>query len=333
MNIVFVNTLEKETGEHRIASAQVSIGEEHGVWYVHWCDQDEAGRPTEDEWYQGISWDEMLSAFRQGLRDKMRAGYRPLINTDTDAGQKLSGKARMTQLLHYYSEEHPNEAVYDSLRQWRRELAAREGKPPYLFATNRVLRMISVYLPQNQDELRQIPGFGEQKAGLHGKEILQLTIGQERKFSFPLDWVAKTVDNAKFDAWLVAQKEQKLRVELDREAGKRKLLGVVADGGGLSELQLALSMPRRELLQWVEELGREGYNMDPLIEAELRTVSEEEQIKAWNAFETEGERYLKPVLLHMTEGEELKGKELDRAYEWLRLLRLRYRRDKEAAAS
>ncbi|MFC5449525.1 HRDC domain-containing protein [Paenibacillus aestuarii] len=329
MNIVFVNTLEKETGEHRVATAQVSIGEEHGIWHVYWCDQGDAGHPTQDEWYQGISWDEMLSAFRYGLRDKMRAGYRPLITADTDSGQRLSGKARMTQLLNYYSEENLNEPVYESLRQWRRELAAREGKPPYLFATNRVLRMISVFLPQNQDELRQIPGFGELKSTLHGKEILQFTVGQERKGSFPLDWVARTVDNAKFEAWQVAQKEHKLRMELDREAGKSKLLGIVAGGGDLTELQQVLSMPRRELLQWIEELGREGYDMDPLIDAELRTVPEEQQIKAWNAFKSEGERYLKPVLQHMNGGEEMKGKELDRAYEWLRLLRLRFRRDKD----
>ncbi|MNR66515.1 hypothetical protein D3C85_1900370 [compost metagenome] len=65
------------------------------------------------------------------------------------------------------------------------------------------------------------------------------------------------------------------------------------------------------------------------MEAELASIPEEEQIKAWNAYESEGDRYLKPVLKSLIGTEELKGKELDRAYEWLRLLRLRFRREKE----
>jgi hypothetical protein len=83
----------------------------------------------------------------------------------------------------------------------------------------------------------------------------------------------------------------------------------------------------------VEELEREGYDMEPLVEAELASISEEDQIKAWNAFETEGDRYLKPVLHRIFAANEFKDKDLDRAYEWLRLLRLRFRKEKESMNS
>ncbi|MGO4269621.1 HRDC domain-containing protein [Paenibacillus sp. TAF58] len=333
MNIVFLNTLEKEAGDHRVTSAQVSIGEEQGIWNVYWNEPDSTGKIQQDQWYQGVSWDEMLSAFRQGLRDKVRSGFRPLVSTDLESAQGLSGKARMTQMLTYYCEENPSEEVYETLRAWRREQAAREGKAPYILATNRVLRMISVFLPQSKEELQQIPGFGEQKTTMYAADVLNLTAEYTRSNGFPLDWVAKSVDTVKFEAWLHAQKEQKLRTELDREVSKRKLLEVVAGGGSLADLQAVLTMPRRELLLWVEDLEREGYDMDPLVEAELASIPEEEQIKAWNAFESEGDRYLKPVLQRIVGTDELKGKELDRAYEWLRLLRLRFRREKERFAS
>ncbi|GFZ82115.1 hypothetical protein GCM10008018_29830 [Paenibacillus marchantiophytorum] len=329
MNIVFLNTLEKEMGDHSVLSAQISIGEDQGIWSVLWSEPDQAGKLVQDEWYQGLSWDEMLGAFRQGLREKVRFGFRPLVHTDLESAQTLSGKARMSQMLTYYCEENPSEEVYESLRAWRREQAAREGKAPYILATNRVLRMISVFLPQSKDELQQLPGFGEQKTAMYAADVLRLTAEHTRTNGFPLDWVAKRVDTTKFDAWLLAQKEQKLRMELDREVSKRKLLEIVAGGGSLGDLQAVLTMPRRELLLWVEELDREGYDMDPLVEAELISIAEEEQIKAWNAFESEGDRYLKPVLQRLIGTEELKGKELDRAYEWLRLLRLRFRREKE----
>ncbi|MDD9266291.1 HRDC domain-containing protein [Paenibacillus sp. GCM10023248] len=333
MNIVFLSTLEKETGEHERLSAQVSIGEEQGIWHVFWSEPNHAGKLEQMQWYQGMSWDEMLSTFRHGLREKIRSGFRPLVSSDMEAAQTLSGKARMTQMLTYYCDDHPNEEMYEKLRTWRREQASREGKAPYLLATNRVLRMLSVFLPKSKDELKQIPGFGEQKTNMYGEDMLKLTADCTRMGSFPLDWVARSIDPAKFESWLLTQKEQKLRIELDREAGKRKLLEITSGGGSLADLQAGLTMPRRELLQWVEELEREGYDMDPLVEAELAQVPEEEQIKAWNAFESVGDRYLKPVLQRMCGTEELKGKELDRTYEWLRLLRLRFRREKESMAS
>jgi hypothetical protein len=330
MNIVFLNTLEKETGDHQILSAQVSIAEEQGVWNVFWNEPDSAGKQQQAQWYQGMSWDEMLSIFRHGLREKFRSGFRPIVSSDLESAQVLSGKARMTQMLTYYCEEHPSDEVYEPLRAWRREQAAREGKAPYILATNRVLRMISVFLPQSKEELQQIPGFGEQKTNMYAGDILKLTAAYTRTNGFPLEWVARSVDIVKFEAWLLAQKEQKLRMELDREVSKRKLLEIAARGGSLADLQADLTMPRRELLLWVEELDRDGYDMDLLVEAELTSVPEEEQIKAWNAFESEGDRYLKPVLQRMGGTEELKGKELDRAYEWLRLLRLRFRKEKES---
>ncbi|UJF34531.1 HRDC domain-containing protein [Paenibacillus hexagrammi] len=331
MNVVFMNTLEKETGENRVLTAQISIAESQGVWHVLWKNTPMPGAADQELWYEGVSWDEMLSAFRQGLRDKIRNGYRPLIHTEWDSGQGLTGKARMTQMLAYYCEANPNEELFESLRSWRREQAAREGKAPYILATNRVLRMISVFQPRTIEELLQIPGFGEQKAAMYGNDLITITADLPRITEFPLDWVARMIDTNQFEAWLTAQKEQNLRVELDREANKRKLLEIVAGGGSLSDLQEGLSLQRRELLLWVEDLDREGYDMEPLIEAELHEVAEEDQIKAWNAFETEGHRYLKPVLQRIVAMEEMKGKELDRAYEWLRLLRLRFRREKESA--
>ncbi|MGO4499369.1 HRDC domain-containing protein [Paenibacillus sp. 2RAB27] len=329
MNIVFLNTLEKNSGDQQVISAQVSIVEEQGIWSVYWSEPDLTGKLEQDEWFQGISWDEMLFAFRQGLREKIRSGFRPLVHTELDLTQGLSGKAKMTQMLTYFCEENPNEEVFESLRAWRREQAAREKKAPYILATNRVLRMISVFLPQTREELQQIPGFGEQKTAQYADQLLGLIGECIRTNGFPLDWVANYVDTMKFEGWLLAQKEQKLRIELDREVSKRKLLEIVAGGGNLADLQANLTMPRRELLLWVEDLDREGYDMDPLVEAELASIPEEEQIKAWNAYESEGDRYLKPVLKSLIGTEELKGKELDRAYEWLRLLRLRFRREKE----
>lgn len=66
--------------------------------------------------------------------------------------------------------------------------------------------------------------------------------------------------------------------------------------------------------------------MDSLIDAELQSVPHEHIDKASSAYATLGDRYLKPVLESVFKPDELKAKELDRAYEWLRLLRLKFRK-------
>jgi hypothetical protein len=333
MNVVFLNTLEKRVEEDRVRSAQVSIGESQGLWQIGWSEPDQGGKLAQESWYQGTSWDELITAFRAGLKDKIRQGFRPIINGEWETVQGLTGKARHTQMLNYYCELNPNDEVYESLRKWRREQSSREGKAPFILATNRVLRMISVFLPQTVEELKQIPGFGEQKAAMYGSDVCKVTSSYQPETSFPLDWVARVVDTDKFEAWFLEQKEQKVRMELDKEANKRKLLELIASGAGLESIQMGLNMPRRELLLWVEDLEREGYDMESLIEAELNSVPEEEQIRAWSAVEVEGDRYLKPVLHRLYSAEELKDKDLDRAYEWLRLLRLRFRKEKDLTSS
>jgi hypothetical protein len=192
-----------------------------------------------------------------------------LVNGEWDASQGFSGKAKLTQMLYYYSDLNPNEELDEGLRKWRREQVSREGKAPFILATNRVLRIISTFIPQSMEELLQIPGFGEQKTAMYGTDILKLTGEQHRETSFPLDWVTRSIDMYKFEAWVLEQKEQKVRMELDKETNKRNLLEIVASGASLESLQAGLSMQRRDLLLWVEELEREGYDMEPLVEAEL----------------------------------------------------------------
>jgi len=332
MNVVFLNTLEQWVGEGSVGTAQVTIGETQGIWRVLWNGSDPQGRAHQELWYEGGSWEELLAAFRTGLRDKFRLGFRPLVSGDWDGAQALTGRARFNQQLVYFSELNFDEQLYEKLRRWRREQAAHEGKAPYMLATNRVLRLIAVFAPQTREELLQIPGFGVQKSGMYGTDVLQLTAGKPQPGSFPLDWVAQEIDAERFEAWLLVQKEQRARLELDKEAGKRRLLELVAAGGNLTALQASLAISRREVLQRIEELGREGGEIEPLIEVELQAVPKEEQIRALQAFEAEGDRYLKPVLQRLYGQDAPNDKEADRIYEWLRLLRLRFRRDKELAA-
>jgi hypothetical protein len=327
LNMVFLNSLEKRVEEDRVLNAQVSIGESQGCWYVGWQETKEDGRMVQETWFEGASWEEMLTAFRQHIFAKQCDGFIPIVEAAIlPEITLLDRRTAKLQLLAYYSELHPNEELYEELRQWRLKQSSKEGKIPFMVATNRLLRLVSVFLPHTLDELRQLPGFGANKSAAYGEELLGITLSHERLTSFPLYWVKETINPVEFNNWLEQEKESKRKSIENKQDIKRKLLEAISRGDGLEALREQTQLQRRELLILMEELDREGYDMEPYIEIILQNVPNEEQALAWEAFEQKGDRYLKPILQAVYQPEILEGKEVDRIYEWLRLLRMKFRR-------
>ena len=62
--------------------------------------------------------------------------------------------------------------------------AASDRKAPYFVATNRLLRLISAFVPHTMDELMQLPGVGESKAAEYGLEWLEMMSGIEQSRPF-----------------------------------------------------------------------------------------------------------------------------------------------------
>jgi len=328
MNLVFVNSFEKRVEEDRVITAQVTIGERQGVWSVLWNEPDKDGKNGQDCWFEGDKWQDMMTAFRLRLAEKTAEGFLPLVEGHLEGIEAPSAKTRYSQMLHYFSECNSNEELYQQLRLWRREQAIKEGKPFYVIATNRVLRMISCYVPQSNEELKNIPGFGDHKCTLYGNNITDITKKHPRIGTFPLEWVIRQIDPYQFKLWVHKQKEIKVKAELERQNMKKRMLELITQGESLEKIQQSLNLPRREVILWTEELETEGYDLDTFIDSELQQVPTVDQELAWKAFETEGDRYLKPVLKKIYNEEEIKSKDLDLTYEWLRLLRMRYRKEK-----
>ncbi|ANE49118.1 hypothetical protein SY83_22420 [Paenibacillus swuensis] len=333
MHLVFLNSLERKTGMDSTITAQVSICENQGIWNIYWNEPDATGTLQQDVWYEGAHWDEMISAFRYRLAEKMSLGFIPVIDGGMQGVPSVNGqgKSRMAQILYYYSEQHSNEALYDELREWRRVQAGKEGKAPYLIASNRALKLLAAFVPWYKEELQQLPGFGAAKTGAYAEGIVAITVKHERNGDFPLNWVEEGVDSEAFNGWFHKQHELKLKNDFDKKVEKRKLLEGIQRGETLDALEDQLSVPRRELIALIEELDKEGIPVDGLVNNELAAVPEQELTQAVLAFAQEGHRYLKPVLQHIYTPQELEDKDVNRIYEWLRLLRIRIRRETAAA--
>jgi hypothetical protein len=323
MHLIFMNTFQKQSRDQQNHQAQVSICEQSGSWLVQWSEEDGSSPLSQTVWFQGASWEELISAFRHGIAVKMGDGYVPVL--DGMLEERRTGTGSYLSMLHCYGELHGDAELFNALRDWRRSKAAEEKKAAYLIVNNRILWMISAFVPRTPEELLQIPGWGEGKNKLYGSDILGVTHARERTGSFPLDWVAGVIDPEVYAQWLYKQKEDKFRGQMERHQDKRRILDGIREGRTLSELQASLEIPRRELLLRMEELETEGYYLGQLVDRELTEMPETEQEKIINALKAVGDRYLKPLLKEVYGEAELQGKPLELFYERLRLVRLRYR--------
>jgi hypothetical protein len=330
VNLVFMNSLQKKVGGMDEINAQVRISEENGHWEIVWDETNEKGKIISDCWFNDQGSESMMQIFKQRITGKLSEGFLPVLEGIGETFSAGESKAMRTPLLQYYSEQHVNQDAFQKLRKWRTIMAAREGLAPYLICTNKVLQMICTFLPQTNEELQQIPGMGPRKVEVYGKDIIHELKGFEQKKPFPLIWVEETLDNTSFKQWLFRQRDEKLKKELGSKQMKQQLLQGILDGYSIDELQKESSLSRREVIEWMEVLDKEGYDVLPLAQIELEAVTKTEKKKAWNGFVTLGDRYLKPVLEQVYDTNMLKELDLNASYEWLRLLRIQYRRDQES---
>jgi len=337
MQLVFLNTFEKVSQDGLVLEATLSIGQQDGGWSVTWQiltpsgDEEQSQADLTEIWFEGSSWEELLAGFRHGVAVKMGEGFAPLLDGMLDERRSLFGTGNAQSLLQCYGEMHANAELFEALREWRRMRASADKKSAFMVATNRLLWMISAYVPHTLEELAQLPGWGETKQSSYGHDVLHLTAGYTQQRSFPLDWVEHEVEPSVFAQWLFRQKENKYKSQINRHQQKRQLLGAIAEGKSLEQLQSELELSRRELMERIERLDSEGYDVEPLIARELEHMPSSEQQLVWDALESVGDKYLKPVLQTVYGEESVNGKSLDKLYDRLRLIRLRYRRERPSA--
>lgn len=329
VQIVFLNRLDRAEG-HGETRGQVFIGEFQGTWTAGWRNVDDQPEAEDVIWYEGVSWEELLAAFRHGVAVKMREGYRPLIDGMLDAPE-WERQPSLPLLLQCYAEQQAENAeLTAALRQWRRAKTTEEKRSAYMVATNRELNMLAVYVPKSPAELAQIPGFGKLKTEKYGPDLLAILRDVPRQHTFPLDWVGKSISPDQFADWMFRLKEEKHGRALSSVRDKRTLLAAIREGKSLADMEQQLQCDRRRLLERIERLDEEGYDVLPIVERELTEVAPDEWTHASQAMVELGDRYLKP-LLRKVYGEGAGGQQdVERQYEKLRMMRIRFRRERQA---
>ncbi|WP_025716162.1 HRDC domain-containing protein [Paenibacillus sp. 1-18] len=325
MEIAFLNRLSKRNEHGYESFAQVWIGQHEGIWSAGWSTHHGLDESTDDLWYEGSLWQELLHVYRHELALKMAEGYRPLINGVFHDQEGGAGRGQTQQKLYCYSDLYPRDDVYEQLTMWRRQKAAAERKAPYFIATNRLLRLISVYLPHTEEELLELPGMGQGKVTQYAKELLAITTQNDRATPFPLSWVTEALEEEVFLSWMYKQKENQYRQELNKFSLTKTIIEGISEDLSLEQIGMKAGLHRREMIEAVEHLDRDGFDMEKLIRKELVNVSEEEQAAIWSAYEELGDTLLKPVMLQVYGEEKAADTGLDQVYDRMRLIRIRYR--------
>jgi biotin operon repressor len=331
MQVVFLNQFERVSGQAE-ERAQVFIGELQGVWSAGWRLIQQEKSAVEEVWYEGMSWEELLAAFRHGVASKMRERFRPLIDGMLEETPFWERRPSLQQLLQCYADGQEAEETAASLRIWRKAKAQEEKRSAYLIATNRELQLLAVYVPQSLAELEQIPGFGKIKVEKYGNDVIEMLKGVERNHTYPLeDWVAKEVTEDHLSSWLFEVKQEKYGKELTVVQEKQSLLVAIREGRTLAQLVEELQCSRRLLLERIEHLNEEGYDVLPVVDKELVELSSEESSQIQAALTQLGDRYLKPLLHKVYGDSNSNDQEVERQYEKLRMMRIRFRRVSQAA--
>ncbi|NLV22942.1 MAG: DNA helicase RecQ [Syntrophomonadaceae bacterium] len=68
----------------------------------------------------------------------------------------------------------PESDIFDLLRARRKEIAVREGVPPYVIFHDSTLREMSSRMPRDQEEMLSISGVGENKWKKYGRQFLEV---------------------------------------------------------------------------------------------------------------------------------------------------------------
>lgn len=102
-------------------------------------------------------------------------GQYPVVHLSPKAGPVLRKQARvMVRMPHVPEPAAAESDIFELLRSLRKEIAQREGMPPYVIFHDSTLKEMSQRLPRDEYEMLTITGVGENKLKKYGKQFLEV---------------------------------------------------------------------------------------------------------------------------------------------------------------
>ncbi|MBU0968175.1 MAG: helix-turn-helix domain-containing protein [Proteobacteria bacterium] len=90
-------------------------------------------------------------------------------------------KERKTAQVEYTAADVAHPELFQTLKNWRAQVAAREGLPHYRVLHQSILIQIAVNLPDNPADLKNVKGIGPRTLEKYGKELVDLVSNYRRQ--------------------------------------------------------------------------------------------------------------------------------------------------------
>ncbi|HJV45314.1 MAG TPA: HRDC domain-containing protein [Bacillota bacterium] len=318
-HIVYLITLDHPTA----GMAKILIYEREGTFQTLWTRITDQQEDTEIV-YSGPNIEQAWRMLEQIRQVRCNEGYsltNPLLMITSLTA--LPHSYLFLRKLECFSDRHKDDTLFQELRKWRRSLATSLKIPPYYIATDKLLHLISTFVPHQPEELMQIPGIGRNKLDQYGTAILERTKNYSQIYSYPLDWVGNRISDEELSSWLLDQnllKHEKKKTQEKKEQEERlRLLEAIHEDLSIEEMCERLSLSNSNLMKRFHQLAKEGYEILPYLQKQIEGYHEKNRIEDLAA--TLGNSRLKPIFEQMYgTGEELQDKEKGKKYNIIRLV-------------
>jgi len=113
-----------------------------------------------------------LVTLRGGIKGSISAVEGSAIDIVLDGGTIVESKIRDVIAIIRPTEAGFDQALFEALRTWRREISQRHGVPAYVVLHDRTMEEIAAIKPASEADLAVISGIGPAKLENYGEEIL-----------------------------------------------------------------------------------------------------------------------------------------------------------------
>jgi hypothetical protein len=317
-HILYLITMDKPSNGY----GKIIIYQREGGYQTHWTHFFDRQEET-DILYTGNHADEAWKTAEEIRQQKCKEGYtfsNPWFMASLSA---VPHSYLFLRKLECFSDRYKELSLFQELKKWRRTTATSQNITPYYIATDKLLHMISTFIPHLPEELMQIPGIGRNKLEQYGDSILEMTKKYAQVYPYPLDWVTDRVTDEELTNWLLDQnllKQERRRViEKQEQEEKLRLLEAINDQVPYEEMSERLSLSGVNLMKRIRQLAKEGYDVLPYLQNEVERVKEKDVITDLAA--TLGNGRLKPIFEQLYgNGEEMPDKEKGKKYNRIRLI-------------
>ncbi len=189
--------------------------------------------------------------------------------------------------------------LFEVLRNLRKEIAAREGVPPYIIFPDNTLKDMSVRYPLNKEQILDISGVGHVKYEKFGELFLEEIRDHVIKNNIEVKWADKKEVK---DIFKAADNESKKesKAQALKEKTHEITVAMIKEGKNIKEISIERSLTNATIFGHIEKYIKENSSEKLDINFE-GFFNEEEEIEIITAADKVGIDRLAPIKAHISD--------------------------------